>query len=133
MDESDQFWEGTPSALSTDYPALVHFLEHVAAWVDVLAIVIMLVGTLRFLVGFVRAETRLDKPTRARIVNAERIQLGRYILAGLMVFIVSDIIHTALSLDLGDLLFLALMVAIRAAVSHFLSREVLQIKENPEL
>ena len=69
----------------------------------------------------------------AWIVNTERIELARYILAGLTVFIVSDIMHTALSLDLGDLIFLGLLVAIRAAISHFLSREVLQIKENPEL
>ncbi|NDR56416.1 DUF1622 domain-containing protein [Pseudoruegeria sp. M32A2M] len=93
----------------------------------------MLVGVGRFLLGFLRAETKLDKPVRARIVNSERIELARYILAGLTVFIVSDIMHTALSLDLGDLLFLGLLVAIRSAISHFLSKEVLQIKENPEL
>ncbi len=133
METSGQFWEGTPSLLHTDYPGLTYFLEHLAAWIDILAILIMLIGILRFLVGFLRAETKLDKPVRARIVNSERIELARYVLAGLTVFIVSDIMHTALSLDLGDLLFLGLLVAIRSAVSHFLSREVLQIKENPEL
>ena len=133
MADTGPVWEGTPSLLHTDYPGLTHALEHLAAWIDLLAILIMLIGIMRFLLGFVRAETKLDKPVRARIVNTERIELARYILAGLTVFIVSDIMHTALSLDLGDLIFLGLLVAIRAAISHFLSREVLQIKENPEL
>jgi uncharacterized membrane protein len=133
MADSGAFWEGTENLLHSDYPVVTHALEHVAAWVDVLAMLIMLVGVIRFLAGFVRAETKLATPIRARIINAHRIELARYILAGLTVFIVSDIMHTALSLDLGDLLFLALLVAIRVAVSHFLGREVRQIKENPEL
>ncbi|SNS80241.1 Uncharacterized membrane protein [Tropicimonas sediminicola] len=101
--------------------------------IDVMAILVMLVGALRFLAGFVRAETKIDEPARARIINGERIQLGRYILAGLMIFIVSDIIHTALSLDLGDLIFLGVLVGIRFAVSHLLGQEVRAIKEDPEL
>lgn len=133
MADSGPFWEGTPGVLLTEYSGLVHVLEHVAAWIDLLAIGIMLIGMIRFLIGFLRAETRRKEPERARIINGERIELARYILAGLTVFIVSDIMHTALSLDLGDLLFLGLLVAIRAAVSHFLGREVRQIKENPEL
>ncbi len=133
MGETGPFWEGTPSLLHSDYPGVTHVLEHVAAWIDILAVLIMLIGIGRFLFGFIRAETKLEKPVRARIVNTERIELARYILAGLTVFIVSDIMHTALSLDLGDLLFLGLLVAIRSAISHFLSKEVLQIKENPEL
>ncbi|WP_236545252.1 DUF1622 domain-containing protein [Tropicimonas marinistellae] len=133
MEDQGAFWQGTPSLLHADFPNLVHFLELVAAAVDVMAILVMLVGALRFLAGFVRAETKAEEASRARIINGERIQLGRYILAGLMIFIVSDIIHTALSLDLGDLIFLGLLVAIRFAVSHLLGQEVRAIKENPEL
>ena len=133
METTGPFWEGTPNLLHSAYPGVTLALEYVAVWLDVMAMLIMLIGTLRFLVGFVRAETRWNEPARARIINAKRIELARYILAGLTVFIVSDIMHTALSLDLGDLLFLGLLVAIRAAVSHSLMREVRQIKETPEL
>ncbi|PRY26476.1 putative membrane protein [Aliiruegeria haliotis] len=133
MEDTGPFWQGTPSLLYSEYGAITLVLEHVAAWIDIIAMLIMLVGVIRFLWGFVRSETKLASPLRARIVNEQRIDLARYILAGLTVFIVSDIMHTALSLDLGDLLFLGLLVAIRAAVSHSLGREVLQIKENPEL
>ncbi len=127
------FWEGTPGLLHSDFPVLVHALELVSAGIDVLAIFVMLIGTIRFLIGFLRAETKGTEPERARIINGERIQLGRYILAGLMVFIVSDIIHTALSLDLGDLIFLGMLVVIRFGISYLLGQEVRAIKEDPEL
>ena len=60
--------------------------------------------------GVVIAEVGKSGPERVRRTNRERIELGRYILAGLELFIVSDIIHTALSLALADLVFLGLLV-----------------------
>ena len=107
-------------------------LEWLAALIALLAIAVMLIGTVRFLVGFIRAETLKTEANRARIINRERVELGRYILSGLELFIVSDIIHTALSLALGDLLFLGLLVAIRSAISYFLDMEISEIKEDPE-
>ena len=67
-----------------------------------------------------------------RGINLERVELGRYILAGLELFIVSDIIHTALSLALTDLLFLGLLVVIRAVISYFLDREMAEIRKELE-
>ena len=52
-----------------------------------------------------------------------------HILSGLELFIVSDIIHTALSLAFADLLFLGLLVVIRSIVSFFLEREIKDLKE----
>jgi uncharacterized membrane protein len=122
----------TEGILHTELRGLVLVLEWLAAIIAILAVAVILVGTLRFLAGFVRAETLRPEADRARIINRERVELGRYILSGLELFIVSDIIHTALSLALGDLLFLALLVAIRSAISFFLDREISQIKEDPE-
>jgi uncharacterized membrane protein len=122
----------TEGILHTELQGLVLVLEWLAAIIALLAVAAMLIGTARFLVGFVRAETRRPEADRARIINRERVELGRYILSGLELFIVSDIIHTALSLALGDLLFLALLVAIRSAISYFLDREISEIKEDPE-
>lgn len=122
----------TEGILHRELQGFVLVLEWVAALIAILAIVVMLIGTARFLVGFIRAETLKTEANRARIINRERVELGRYILSGLELFIVSDIIHTALSLALGDLLFLALLVAIRSAISYFLDREISEIKEDPE-
>ena len=112
--------------LHATLPGLVAALEWVAAGIDLLAIAVMLVGTLRFVADFLRAEAagagRLDR------LDLGRVELGRYILAGLELFIVSDIIQTALSLALGDLVFLGLLVAIRAIISYFLTQEIREIR-----
>lgn len=124
--------EGTQGILHSELSGLVHLLEWLAAVVTVLAILVMLVGTVRFLLGFFSAEFRRLETDRAKIINRERVELGRYILSGLELLIVSDIIHTALSLRLGDLLFLGLLVIIRSAISFFLDREIREIKADPE-
>ena len=123
----------SPPVLHSEAAGLVHALEWVAAGVDVLSILVMLVGVARFVTAFVAAEVRRAGPERARIVNFGRMELGRYILAGLELFIVSDIIHAALSLALADLVFLALLVAIRTVIAYSLEREMRDIKEDPEL
>jgi uncharacterized membrane protein len=107
---------------------LVAGLEWVAALIDLFAIALLLVGAARFVAGVIRAETRRDDTARVRGTNLERIELGRYILAGLELFIVSDIIHTALSLAFADLVFLGLLVIIRSLISFFLDRELEQVK-----
>ena len=78
--------------------------------------------------GVARAEVSGDEGVRLRGTNRERVELGRYILAGLELLIVSDIIHTALSLALADLVFLGLLVLIRSLISFFLDRELGSLK-----
>jgi uncharacterized membrane protein len=107
---------------------LVHLLDWAVAVIDILAIAILLVGAIRFLVGFLHAEIQRDGPSRVKGINHERVELGRYILAGLEVLIVSDIIHTALSLKMIDLVFLGLLVVIRSLISFFLDRELEVVK-----
>ena len=107
---------------------LVNALEWIAVGVDLVAILVMLVGAARFTIGVVRAELSRDARRRVAGINHERLELGRYILAGLELLIVSDIIHTALSLELYDLMFLGLLVIIRSAISFFLDREIREIR-----
>lgn len=109
---------------------LVSALEWVTAIIDLFAIALLLVGTVRFAIGVIWAEISRGDKARVRGVNRERIELGRYILAGLELFIVSDIIHTALSLALADLVFLGLLVIIRSLISFFLDRELKQLKHD---
>lgn len=107
---------------------LVHGLEWIAAGIDLFACLILVIGGLRFVAGFARAEVSRDEIRRVRGVNAERVELGRYILGGLELLIVSDIIHTALSLAMADLVFLGLLVVIRSLISFFLERELAVVK-----
>jgi uncharacterized membrane protein len=120
----DSVWlEGSKeSLLHARFPGLVEGLTWVEAGVDLFAILVMLIGVARFAAGFLRAEA--DRGGRLGAIDRSRLELGRYILAGLELLIVSDIIETALSLQLSDLVFLGLLVAIRSTISYFLEREV---------
>lgn len=118
-----------PGVLHERLPGLVAGLEWVTAALDLIAIAVMLLGALRFVAGFLRAEVLRPAAARLRGIDAQRAGLGRYILAGLELLIVSDIVHTALSLALGDLVFLGLLVLIRSAISFFLDREIREIRD----
>ncbi|WP_323763393.1 DUF1622 domain-containing protein [Marinovum sp.] len=109
---------------------LVELLEWAAAIVDIAAVVLILLGAVRFIVGVTGAEIFQRGSDRVNKTNRERIELGRYILASLELFIVSDIIHTALSLAFSDLMFLGLLVVIRSITSFFLDRELEQLKKD---
>lgn len=109
-------------------PGLVAALEWMTAAIDLIAILVMAIGTARFIAGFVAAETRPGAPERLAAIDRSRAGLGRYILSGLELMIVSDIVHTALSLATSDLVFLGLLVLIRSAISFFLDREIKEIR-----
>jgi uncharacterized membrane protein len=110
--------------LHREFGWLVSGLEYVSACIDLFSILLLLIGAARFILGVSRAELANDETQRLRGTNRERIELGRYILAGLELLIVSDIIHTSLSLALADLLFLGVLVLIRSLISYFLDREL---------
>lgn len=103
---------------------LVGGIEVTATIIDLVAIAVLLIGAARFLVGFLKAELGPGEDERKKGVNAERVELGRYILAGLEILIVSDIIYTAVSLAMADLVFLGILVVIRSVISFFLEREL---------
>ncbi len=106
--------------LHREFGWLVEGLEYAATLIDLLGILLLLVGAVRFVLGVVQAELSREETRRLRGLNRERIELGRYILAGLELLIVSDIIHTSLSLAFADLFYLGLLVLIRSLISFFL-------------
>lgn len=108
---------------------LVGGIEVAATLIDMVAISVLLIGAARFLVGYLKAEFSPGEDTRKRGLNAERVELGRYILAGLEILIVSDIITTAVSLAMADLVFLGILVVIRSVTSFFLERELETVRQ----
>lgn len=112
---------------------VIVFFEWRATITKLVGCFILLLGAARFTIGFLRSEIRSgDHAERSLIVNDNRLHFGRAILAGLMMLIVSDIIHTALSLKMGDLVFLAVLVAIRSVIAYFLERELETVKKDLE-
>jgi uncharacterized membrane protein len=122
-------YERETNILHEDLSWLVYGLELAVLAIDIVAIAILLIGGIRFIAGFAAAEFSRDPTRRVRTVNRERVELGRYILGGLELLIVSDIIHTALSLAMIDLIFLGLLVVIRSLISYFLDKELEQVKK----
>jgi uncharacterized membrane protein len=116
-------------SIADEFPPLAAALETVASLIELFAIVVLLNGLLRFVLAYVAAEARFrDNPASAARLNAGRVDLSRYILSGLEVFIVSDIIRTVLSPTLDGLAVLGALVAIRSAISFFLEREIREIR-----
>ena len=65
-------------------------------------------------------------------LSAARTILGTYILTGLEFMIASDIIHTVITRELTDLIFVGLLVLIRTAISFFLGREILELQHEQD-
>ena len=107
---------------------LITALDWASAIIELAAIALLIVGATRFILGVATAEIARSGTERVNTTNRERIELGRYILAGLELFIVADIIRTALSLAFADLLFLGLLVVIRSIISYFLDRELKELR-----
>jgi uncharacterized membrane protein len=105
-------------------------LATVASVIDLIGIAIVLWGFLRALVGFLRNEAvRFRSGAGASCMQQVRIDLGTYILVGIEFMIASDIIHTVVTRRLVDLAFVSALVAIRTAISFFLSREIAEARE----
>lgn len=112
----------------------------VAPSVDVGALAISLIGIAIILYGFAVALIQFLGVEFARLktggmpvaCQSVRLTLGMYILLGIEFMIASDIIHTVLSRELGDLIFVAALVAIRTAISFFLGKELDEARRNGE-
>jgi uncharacterized membrane protein len=122
----------TPGLLQGELTWLVSALQWASTAIDAAGIAIALIGAVRFIIGFVALEVRADPAARMLGIDRGRGELGRYILAALELMIVSDIIHTAMTMELGDLLYLGLLVLIRSVVSFFLDREMREISNELE-
>ena len=114
-----------PVILQEHLPRLAGGLEWLAALIEFFALVILLLGFIRFAFYFLRGELRWNTGVAGTVeMAAARLVLARYILSALEVFIVADLIMLVLSLSLQSLLFLALLVIVRTVISYFLEHEI---------
>lgn len=110
--------------------ALAEALEVMAVGIDLIGVAIIVFGfnvALIKLLGALRTGVGLRKS----LGNIERVRtmLGAYILTGIEFMIASDIIHTVITREFTDLLFVGLLVIIRTAISFFLGKEVMELSE----
>ncbi len=111
------------------FPAVEPLVHMLAGIVDLVVIGILALGASRFLYWIVRAELASgDGRKRLERQNLARLELARYILVGLELLIVADIMRTATSFKLEGLVFLGGLVLIRSAISFVLDREIATIE-----
>lgn len=109
---------------------IVHVLENVAVLIDLIGVAIILYGFVISLIGFIAGEVRRFGTGESILAcQSIRLKLGTYILLGIEFMIASDIVHTVLSRELDDLIFVAALVAIRTAISFFLGKELAEARE----
>ncbi|MEL6259354.1 MAG: DUF1622 domain-containing protein [Pseudomonadota bacterium] len=109
---------------------IVHGLETAATFIDLIGVAIVLFG---FVVALIKLVGALVRGAGLRMdlgdMHGARIVLGSYILTGVEFMIASDIIHTVITREITDLLFVGLLVVIRTAISFFLQREIKELAE----
>ncbi len=104
-------------------------LETIALAIDLVGITILVYAALKFIGHFLGFEIkRLRGLECVEGIRDKRLRLGSYILLSLEFIIISDVINTAISRDLDDLLGLGLLVLIRVTLSFFLGRELNEVK-----
>ena len=104
-------------------------LEMIAFAIDLVGIAILIFAALKFIAHFVGFEIkRLHGLECVEGIRDLRLQLGSYILLSLEFIIISDIIQSAISRNLDDILSLGVIVIIRVALSFFLGRELNEVK-----
>ncbi len=104
-------------------------LEMIAFAIDLVGIAILIFAALKFIAHFVGFEIkRLHGLECVEAIRNLRLQLGSYILLSLEFIIISDIIQSAISRNLDDILSLGVIVIIRVALSFFLGRELNEAK-----
>lgn len=110
-------------------PVLAEVFEVMAVGIDLIGVAIIIFGfniALLKLIGALLHGAGLRKGL-GNIAEARRT-LGAYILTGIEFMIASDIIHTVITREFTDLLFVGLLVIIRTAISFFLGREVAELE-----
>lgn len=110
-------------------PLLGEILEVMAVGIDLIGVAIIIFG---FNISLLKLLSALSHGAGLRkglgnIADARRT-LGAYILTGIEFMIASDIIHTVITRELIDLLYVGLLVLIRTAISFFLGKEIAELE-----
>ncbi|MFN3273994.1 MAG: DUF1622 domain-containing protein [Paracoccus sp. (in: a-proteobacteria)] len=120
----------TTFSLSDHLGPLALGFEWLVVGIELFAILILMLGLVRFARDFVTGEIlQSDAHERSHRLNVGRLTLGRHILSGLEVLIVADLIRTMLHLSLPNIILLGGLVAIRALISFFLERELSHLEQ----
>lgn len=103
------------------------YLEAAAFIIELIAVALLIVGAIRFL--WAVAKGAVQKHHLSAAIPKARLNLGPYILGALEFLIVADIIQTIVHRTLEDVVILAVVVAVRTAISIFLTKEIEELRK----
>ncbi len=102
-----------------------NLLHNVSVIIAVMAVSVIVWGTFITFAKLLYHETKRKKSTVLHKKREElRIKLGSYILIGLEILIVADIIETIINPTLQEVALLGAIVLIRTFISYFLEKEL---------
>jgi len=108
-------------------PAM-EFVEHISAFIDIVVICLLIAGlvvsTALAAQEFQRSSGNWAERISGPVLIRFRITLGRWLLAGLEVLIVSDVLHSIIHRTLNEIAIVGAIVAIRTALAYFLDHEI---------
>ena len=123
----------TPFSLSDHLGMLAVGFQWLVVGIELFAIAILVTGLIRFGQALLSDDVPdRDAHHRGHRLNLGRLALGRYILTGMEVLIVADLIRTMLDLTLDNIILLGGLVTIRSLVSFFLERELTHLRREEE-
>ena len=100
---------------------IASYLERGADFISLFAVLIIVVG---FVLASVRYAKRFRKEARAQSFSQFKVDLGRALLLGLEILVLSDVIETiTVKPTFGSLAVLAFLVVVRTVVSWTLTLE----------
>lgn len=97
------------AVFSTNYHTIVHILSYL---VEIAGMIVILISVARAMIGFFKNDPKV------------KIELGNGLMLGIEIKIGAEVFHTLVASCVQDLLMLAIIVAIRVALTFVLHWEV---------
>lgn len=101
------------------------YVDIVILAINFLSILVLVWGVLICAKRFIAVVFSREGKSAAQYKTMDaKIELGRYVLLGLEILIIADIIATIVHPDIEEIIKLAAIVAIRTVISYFLNKEI---------
>lgn len=110
---------------------VMKILEIIVLVIKLVSVIVLLLGLLfciRSLLAFAVSRRHGENEQQVQHIKNE---LGRYVLLGLEILIIADIIESIINPSFKDIGRLAAIVAIRTVISYFLNKEIQEAGSAP--
>jgi uncharacterized membrane protein len=109
---------------------LALFTEQAVLWIDAVALVVIVAGTIQAVVGMMRVTF-----TKASAHEKREVWLhyARWLIAGLTFQLAADIIETSITTDWEAIARVAAIAVIRTFLSYFLEKDFNELRKREEL